>query len=136
MRLVAARAASARSVPVSTTTQASAVESAAAVSLASTIGPVSGCCLWRRKRKRHIQRALDAVDAHLAIALGGVAVAATEECAVIEDGQIEPGAGAKFAHVEIAAEGSGRAGAECAIVGARYAHDAEKRANRHDGGRE
>jgi hypothetical protein len=46
--------------------------------------------LVQMEAQRHIQRALDAVDAHLAIALRRVAVAATEERAVIEHRQVEP----------------------------------------------
>ena len=51
----------------------------------------------------------------------------------IEDGEIELGAGAEFAHVEVAAEGAGGTGAECAIVCAGYAHDAEEGTQRDDG---
>ena len=39
--------------------------------------------------ERHIERAFDAIDADFAIALCGMAVSATEQRSVIEDGQVE-----------------------------------------------
>ena len=80
----------------------------------------------------YIQRALDAIDADLAIALRGVTIAATEESAGVIDGQKEARAGAQLAHIEIAAEGARRASAEGAIVGARYAHDSQEWPDRND----
>lgn len=84
----------------------------------------------------NVERALDAVDADFAVALGGVAVATTEERAGVEDGEIKTRAGAEFADVEVAAKGPGWARAELTIVGAGDAHDAEKGPHRNDGGRE
>jgi len=51
----------------------------------------TGQCLMlvQAKSQGHVERAFDAVDAHFAVALGGVSVAATEERAGIVDGQIE-----------------------------------------------
>src|SRR5580698_3180948 len=48
--------------------------------------------LMQTEAQGNIQRTLDAVDADLAIALSGMAISATEECAVIVDGKIELGA--------------------------------------------
>jgi uncharacterized protein (DUF1330 family) len=62
-------------------------------------GCIAGFNEWTGERlllvqfesQRHVQRALDAVDAYLAVSLRRVAIAATEECTVIEDRQVETG---------------------------------------------
>ena len=82
--------------------------------------------------ERYVQRALDAVDAHLAITLRRVAIAATEERAAVEHRQVESRAGTEFAYVQVAAEGSGRTSTELAIVCARHAHHSQERAHRHN----
>ncbi len=124
MREVAARAASSRLGPVSTMIHSP--DGGVGLGADSTMGEVSGWFLWRRKRRVASSGALDAVDADFAIALCGVAVAAAEERAGDEDGEIECGAGGELADVEIAAEGAGWAGAEATGVGAGYSHDSEK----------
>ena len=92
--------------------------------------------MWRVKRSDGVGGALDAVDADLAVALGGVGVAAGEECAGDLYGEIEGGTGGEFADVHVAAEGTGRAGAVLAGFGGRDAHDAAEGAQRHGGGGE
>lgn len=83
-----------------------------------------------------VEGALDSVDTDLAVALGGVAVAAGEESTGNEDGEVEAGAGGELADVEVAAEGAGRAGAEGTIFGASYSHDAGEGADGDDRGGE
>ena len=83
-----------------------------------------------------IERALDAIDADFAVALCGVAVTTGEEGTGDEYWEVEAGADAEFADVEVAAEGAGRARAEGAVVRTGDAHDAEERAEGNDGGPE
>ena len=128
MRLVAARAAAASPCRIRPRPRRRRASRGQPTSLASTSGPGERLLLVQVEAQRHVQRALDAVDADLAIALRGVPVAATEQRAVIEDRQVERGAGAELAHIEIAAEGARWPGAECAVVGARNAHHAAETA--------
>ena len=88
------------------------------------------------KAEGEVEGALDAVDADLAVSLGGVAVAAGEEGSGDEDGKVEGGAGGELADVEVAAEGAGRAGAEFAVLCAGDAHDTGEGTEGDDGGHE
>jgi len=99
-------------------------------------GAGEGLMFVQVKAEGEVEWALDPVDADLAIALGGVAVAATEERAAVEDGQVEARARAELTHIEIAAEGAGRTGAEGSGLGAGHAHDAGEWADRDDCGGE
>ena len=82
----------------------------------------------------HVGRALDAVDADLAIALRGVGIAGGEESAVVEDRKIKGGAGAELADIHVAAKDARRPGAKLARLGGSHAHDAAKGTQRHDRG--
>ena len=88
------------------------------------------------KAQRGVERAFDAVDADLAVSLGGVAISAGKEGAGIEDGEIEAGSGAEFTHVHVAAERAGWTGAEFSIGGGGDAHHSAKGAKGDYGGRE
>jgi hypothetical protein len=89
--------------------------------------------LMQIKAQRHIKRTLDAVNANLAIALGGMAIATTEERAAIVDRQIERGACAQLAHVEIATERARRTCAKGTVISTRHAHYAKEGPQRHYG---
>src|SRR5581483_824662 len=80
----------------------------------------------------HVEGAFDTVDADFAVALGRMAVAATEEGAGVVDRKIQCGSSAELAHIEIATESAGRPRTKAAFFGARHAHDAEKRAYGND----
>src|ERR1700728_4463966 len=88
------------------------------------------------KAQSHVERAFDAVDANLAVALGGVTVSAGEECARIEDRQVELGSAAEVADVHVAAESAGRTRANFAIDRGSDAHDSAEGAQRNDCGRQ
>ena len=79
---------------------------------------------------------LHSVDTDFAVALGGVGVAAGEECAGVEDGEIKGGTRGEFADVHVSAEGAGRAGAMGAGLRRGDTHDAAEGVERDDGGSE
>ena len=79
------------------------------------------------KSQRHISRALDAVDADLAVSLRGVGISCRKERAVIQHRQIQPGTRAQLAYVHIAAKDARRAGAKFAIFCRRHSHHSAER---------
>ena len=58
-------------------------------------------------------------------------IARGKQCAAIEYRQVQRGARTKFAHIHVAAERAGRAGAKFAVFARSHAHDAAERAQRY-----
>src|SRR6266567_4048054 len=81
-----------------------------------------------------LERALDSVDTDLAIALRRMTISTTEECAAIENGQVELRTRTEFANVHVSAKSARRSRTEGPVFCARDAHDTQEGANRHDGG--
>ncbi len=136
MREVAARAAAIASVADSTTTQASGFRGSLARGRGFDERSGQRLFAMQVKAQRHARRAFDPVDADFAIALRGVCVSGGKKRAAIQHGQVQARAGAKIAHVHVAAENAGRAGAKFAGFGRSDAHYAAERAKRDDGGSE
>ncbi len=133
MRDVAARAAPAASVADSTTIHASPPVSLAADRARFDDRRGEPLLLVQPEAQRDVRRALDAIDADFAVALGGVRVARREKRAGIVDGKIQRGARAKLAHIHIAAERPRRPRDELAVFGPRNSHHAAEWPQRHDG---
>ena len=133
MRSVAARAACNASASDSTTIHASA--GASGLTRFRRLEQRSGEWLLAvdTKAQRHFRRALDAVDADFAVALGSVRVPGRKQGARVQYRQVERGSGAKLAHVHVAAEGARGAGAELAVFRRGNAHHSAEGTQGHHG---
>ena len=83
-----------------------------------------------------VERTLNTVDAYLAVALCGMAVAAAEQRTAIENRQVESRSRAKLPYVEITAKRARRPRTKGPILSARHTHDTQKRTQRDDCGSE